>query len=169
MSADERTSDLALLKHGSLDDWRGLPSSLTVEEALAVFPPASEGEGRARLGRGEAWFRVADGGRLGQRFRVWYADNNVLLFDGERPELAETLDELRGRFGPPEASFDYHLGTTPIQGGEHVYPGQGLALFLAGDGSRLHRVALFPATTLDGYEQRHRLHLRQRRLPRNPM
>jgi hypothetical protein len=169
MSADERTSDLALVKHGSLGDWHGLASSLTLEEALAAFPAVSDGEGRARLGRGEAWFRVADGGRLGQRLRIWYADDRVLLLDGERPELAETLDELRGRFGPPEAALDYHLGTTPIPAGEHVYPDRGLALFVGGDGSRLHRVALFPPTTLDGYEQRHRLHLRQRRLPRNPM
>ncbi len=148
------------LAAGDLAGWRGLPPACRPEELAAAVGPLLEGEGRGRLGRGEALFRAtADAGGL-RRLRLWLEeDGSVALVDAEvgGTPPPSGLDE-------PEARLDYRWRTLAVEAGEWVWPERGLALFLSDGGDVVH-AAGFVATTLEDYLERLRPHLGERRLP----
>jgi hypothetical protein len=75
--------------------------------------------------------------------------------------VADLMKEL----GEPQAKFDCEWSTIQIAKGEWVYSHRGLALFLSPESSRVLHLAVFPGTTLQGYEESFRLHLGERRFP----
>lgn len=89
----------------------------------------------------------------------------LVLFDGMLPDLGESLPSLLHDFGEPAARLDWYYGTLVMVGGEWVYPGRGLTLFLNTDRDRALHIALFAPATLADYLDHLRPHLRKRLRP----
>jgi len=156
---------LEAFARGDLGDWRGLPSDLPVDEVLRLFDPIG-GEGRAPLGSGEAGYVLARGGVYSQPVRVWMDRGSAIVADVATPELVDLLPGLRAGLGAAEVALAYRWGTVPVESGEWVYTSRGLTLFVNTDATRLVHVAVYSPAAETDYEQRLRIDLAERHLPR---
>lgn len=84
-----------------------------------------------------------------------YLRRDMILFDGQNPEMPCTGSELVKALGEPAAKLDWDAGTLPLPGMEWVWPERGIALYLGGDPDHVAHVALFASTTLEDYQQGH--------------
>jgi hypothetical protein len=146
--------------------WSGLQPRTTLHDIAAAFEvddvpqPALLGSELRQAG----WVTVAaDGFPAG--IRVWLDEMDVVLLEGEDPDLPGGLQPLLDELGEPEARLDSYLGTLPLEGSEWVYPTRGLALYVNPENMLLLRVAGYAPASLDEYERRLRLDLEMRRLP----
>jgi hypothetical protein len=126
----------------------------------------NEGYGLARLGARKREFRMLIVPGYEHAVRVWTDDSRVLLLDIQYPSFSTEVAVLLKELGEPHAKLDYDWGTMRFEKSEWVYPDRGLALFLAPDASRVFHLAVFPRTTVQGYEENFQLHLGKRLFPK---
>jgi hypothetical protein len=158
---------ISILQAGNIAGWRGLPKSCTIADLTQYFPRISPGEGRAGLGRREAYFTRVKAESFDSSIRVWLQDTQVLMLDVEALEKSSELSTLLSELGEPATKLDCYLGTLLFKEAEWVYPERGLTLFVDVNSQRLVHIVMFPATTMASYESEFRLNLRVRRLRNN--
>jgi len=148
--------------------WQGLPSGCRVADLAPALDCDESLLGAAPLGERNALFLPA---LLGDEVtaQVWLdaEEEDVVMVELEEPPFAATGAALTAAVGEPAARLDTWIGMLEADGGEWVWPERGLAAFVEPETDRVERLALFPPTTADGYEQGHRRHdLRPRKFPR---
>lgn len=151
---DRLASALASFLARDLQDWRGLPDGVTLEDLEQFLPVDRAFDGVAPLGerfrRAEWVAGLADGFPDG--VRVWVRGGRVVALDAQRMDVDEVAG-LLSQLGEPEARLDAFLGPMPAPRGEWVYPERGVTLFVAGEGAFVDRVVVYAPTTLDEYLQ----------------
>ena len=145
--------------------WNGLPESCSLAEVTQQFSLMNDGHGLARLGKIKREFRMLVVDDYDHPVRVWSDESRVLMLDVEYPSLLSGVADLLNHLGEPQAKFDYDWHMMRIEKSEWVYADRGLTLFLSSDDSRIFHLAVFPRTTMQGYEENFRLHLGERRFP----
>ena len=145
--------------------WTGLPETCSLTEVTERFRLVNDGYGLALIGRFKRQFRMLVMEGYDHPVRVWSDESRVLMLDVEYPSLSPAVADLLNHLGEPEAKFDYHWRTMRIEKGEWVYADRGLTLFLSSDHSRTFQLAVFPRTTMQGYEENFQLDLGERRFP----
>jgi hypothetical protein len=146
--------------------WTGLPESCSLAEVTQRFRLMSDGYGLARLGKIKREFRMLVVEGYDHPVRAWSDGPRVLMLDVEYPSLVSGVVDLLNHLAEPQAKSDYEWGTMRIEKGEWVYSDRGLTVFLSSDFSRIFHLAVFPCTTMQGYEENFRLHLGERRFPK---
>lgn len=152
------TCDAALLAIHFRDfrEWRGLPMG-------CVWPGADE---QRPADPREWWARPLRSKQEGtwthspelqgySKSAFTYLRRDMILFDGQNPEMPCTGSELVKALGEPAAKLDWDAGTLPLPGMEWVWPERGIALYLGGDTDHVAHVALFASTTLEDYQRGH--------------
>jgi len=145
--------------------WTGLPDGCLLSDLTQSGVQLKEGMGLARLGRHKTNFKMLVIDEYERSVRVWLEEEKVLLLDVKYPQIVPDLTTLLAQLGEPEAKLDAYLGTLLLPESEWVYPQQGLSLFINPGNNVLLRLAVYPPTVLETYQERLRLHLRRRRLP----
>ena len=136
--------------------WHGLPAGCTPESLFGI--PYDDTWGMQSLGArfARARSRVLE---LAGYYRpmAYVRDGQVVLFDGMNPTLDGGWAPLSADLGPPEATFDWVLGTTPMPAGERVHAARGITIYLNPANDKVAFVSVYPPTTVDEYAQRLRL------------
>jgi hypothetical protein len=144
-----------------LGGWTGLPacppSALGADGDVEEWAERPLGEDFER-----ASFRVLECAGY-YRPTVSVRDGVVVLFDGMNPE--HELAPLAAELGDPAERLDYAHGTLPVDGGEWVYAGRGITLFVNTTAEELLHVALYAPTEVADYRARLRPHLGKTRRP----
>ena len=87
--------------------------------------------------------------------------DQLVLFDGMGPELADGFAPLKADVGEPAAKFNWFFGTVKIQAGEWAYPERGITVFLNTTADTVLHIALYQPTTLNSYVETLRPPLRK--------
>jgi hypothetical protein len=140
-------------------DWHGLPpDAFTVPDDVSAWAQRPLGDlfepARFRLLDLEGYYRP----------RISVRDGAVVLFDGAQPEL--DFVALANALGEPEAREDCTVGTLDVAGGEWIYAGRGLTLFVNSEPDRVLHIALYAPVSVDAYADRLRPHLAKTLRPR---
>ena len=160
------TSALQNFANRDFTRWTGLPESCSLTEVTQQFRLMNEGYGLAALGNIKREFRLLIVEGYDHPIRVWSEGPEVLMLDVEYPNLVSGRADLLNHLGEPQAKLDYDWGTIQIEKGEWVYADRGLTVFVESDNPTIFHLAVFPRTTMPGYEQNFRLHLGERRFPK---
>ena len=148
-----------------LSHWTGLPDDCLLSDLTQTGSYFKKGMGLARLGRHKTNFKMLVVEGEERSVRVWLEEEKVLLLDVKYPQIVPDLPTLVARWGEPEAKLGSYLGTLFLSESEWVYPQRGATLFVNPKNKILLRLAVYPITTLETYQDRLRLNLRRRRLP----
>jgi hypothetical protein len=161
----EPTGALELLADGRLEEWQGLPPSLSLPTVTARFPPSDLSPVVGSLGSDlvPARYVTVPVPGFPSEMRVWFTepDDRVVRMDATRP-AAVSLEPLIRRLGEPEARLDTYVNVLRVEEGELVYAGRGLTLLTNPANRLLLGMAFYAGTTVDGYQRRLRLDLRLR-------
>jgi len=154
---------LAIFAERVFSRWQGLPAGCVLADVFAQFERLNEGVGAGTLGeaREEAQFTMLRVPGYAQPVRVWFRGVQVVLLDAEYPEIAPGEIEA---LGEPAVRLDYTWGRLQLEGGQHVWPDRGLALFVNPDNGALIHLSAFTPTSLEHYAQSLMLGLRTERL-----
>ena len=134
-------------------------------EVTQQFRLVSDGYGLTFLGKNKRQFRMLVVEGYDHAVRMWSDESRVLMLDVEYPSLSSGIADLLNHLGEPQVKLDYAWSTMRIEKGEWVYADRGLTLFLSSDDSQIFHLAVFPRTTMQGYEENFRLQLGERRFP----
>ena len=143
----------------------GLPEGCLLSDLTEIGVQIKEGEGVARLGQRKTNFRMLVVEGYEHAVRVWLAAEKVLLLDVKYPQIDPDLPTLVAQWGEPAAKLGSYLGTLLLPESEWVYPQRGVTLFINPKNNILLRLAVYPPTTLESYQERLRLNLQRKRLP----
>ena len=146
-------------------NFRGLPKFCSLTDVMKHFPKLKNGCGQARLGQNKATFVMVAAEGFCKPIRLWLSGTQVLVLDVAVPELGHELPRLLAMLGQPMTKLDCYLGLLPYEEAEWVYPERGVTIFVNPESQRLHRIAVFRATTMEIYKAKFRVNLRMRRYP----
>ncbi len=149
-------------------EWRGLPFSCTMSDALQAFAPQDEWIGAGKLGSAAvaANYRFFVVPSYPAPVRVWFDDSVIHLVDVEGPIEDLTFQALSERLGGQAVKLDSYFGVVKVDEGEWVYADRGIAF--SGDTGRreIYHLWVFAPTTAESYRQHLRMDLRERPMPR---
>lgn len=138
--------------------WTGLPAGCTPDALFGV--PLDDTWGQLPLGASLAPTRsrlLELPGFYRPIARV--RDGAVVMFEAALPELADDLPTLLAGLGPPDEVADFVYRDVAMAGGEHVFAGRGVTLFVNRENQRVLHLALYRPTTLATYRDQLRLDL----------
>jgi hypothetical protein len=131
--------------------WRGLPADLAPADLGAAGDPSAWGVRRLGAEAAPARFRpLSLDGYLSAQLSV--RDDRVILFDGVRPQL--DFAALAADLGEPDERLDFVNGLVPIPGGEWVFAGRGITVFVNKGADKATYVVLYAPTTAADYRAR---------------
>ncbi|WP_433273107.1 hypothetical protein ACQPZF_18155 [Actinosynnema sp. CS-041913] len=132
--------------------WRGLPEDADYAEFQARFPRLVDADARGLLGSANepAYFSVHIGDGYPQHLTAWRRDTRLLMVETELPRMVTPLDDLTAELGEPAARLDYFWGILTVPEGAHIYPGNGITLFI-GPERQVLKFALFTPCDLEEY------------------
>ena len=81
-------------------------------------------------------------------------DGVAVAFDAMNPQLDSTWQALAETLGTPDATFDWVFGTVAMPGGERVYAGRGITVFLNPETQAVVYVTVYAPTTVEAYARR---------------
>lgn len=143
---DFAARDLTALARGG-----GLDAGTPVDEVAGRLGTDTAEYGRHFLGRPpqETFWCPATVAGFDGPVKIWFRAGRVVKIEGEWPEL--TPDAVTA-LGPPDAELDYRRDVAIVPGGEKVWATRGLAVKMNRSGRQVIALAVFPPTTVDGFE-----------------
>jgi hypothetical protein len=146
---------MALIAARDLAHWRGLPGC-SLADVTGTFDRRGDGVGSGRIGTSRRDFVLVSAPGYDEPLRVWLDDDDdVVALDVEYPELPE----LPAQLGEPEARRDFHWAGLDLADGELVYASRGITVYVNPENRDVLRVSVYPAGSLEQYDERWRLAL----------
>jgi hypothetical protein len=160
VSADPPECDVArrAIQSRRFVGWRGLPIGCSPSALFGVPLDGTWGERQLGAAFAPAAVRLLD---IAGYYRpmAFVRDGVVVQFSGMNPRLADPWDRLRGDLGEPDVALDWMHATQSVPGGELVFAGRGITVFVGDEGDRVVHVAVYRPTTSEDYvrtlRQRH--------------
>lgn len=167
MDSRECAKSISELLAGNVPAWEGIGSQCRVDDVRELLSVDDAWGGGGYLGEKEwdAEYVGVGSGSSNNEGRLWHdAEGRLLLVELIEPEEFPSAEGLTQILGQPDARLDAPVGLRTGRENEWVYPGRGLAFYIAPDGATVERAVGFGHSTLDLYRRRLRLNLKQHRL-----